>query len=177
MRRVETGVRFVRAQERSRTGNDFIYDVEITDAHGEIVERWEGLKLRAVADIARTSAWPEPLVGPYLERRLEELVPHSPVKVVLDHGGGAARPARSDAAMQRARGDAQHIWRRHDGRPVTTDATGISAAHARDLTLAVAGGDGVGCDLEEVTAKSAAVWTDLLGREDWQLAEIGRAHV
>ena len=170
MRRVETGARLVRAQERSRTGNDFIYDVEITDAHGEIVERWEGLKLRAVADIARTSAWPEPLVGPYLERRLEELVPQSPVKVVLDHGGGAARPARSDAAMQRARGDAQHIWRRPDGRPVTTDATGISAAHARDLTLAVAGGGGVGCDLEEVTAKSAAVWTDLLGREDWQLA-------
>ena len=172
MRRVETGARLVRARERSRVGNDFVYDVEITDANGEVVERWEGLKLRAVANLTRTSAWPEPLIGPYLERRLEELIPQSPVKVVLDHGGQAERPARSDAAIQNALGHTQRIWRRPDGKPVTADAVGVSVAHVRELTLAVATRGGVGCDVEEVTARTGAIWNDLLGREGFHLAEL-----
>src|SRR5439155_1444674 len=55
--RGETGARFVRARERERDGNNFIYDVEITGAGGEVIERWEGLHLRAVEMLARREAW------------------------------------------------------------------------------------------------------------------------
>src|SRR5208283_2351174 len=46
--RNEPGAHFVRAKERLRDGDNFIYDVEVTGAHGELIERWDGLRLRAV---------------------------------------------------------------------------------------------------------------------------------
>jgi enediyne polyketide synthase len=47
----------------------------------------------------------------------------------------------------------------------------VSAAHAGDLTLAVAAVGAVGCDLETVTRRDAEVWRGLLGAERCQLAE------
>ena len=43
IRRHESGARFVRAKERLRDGDNFVYDVEVTDARGEVIERWDGL--------------------------------------------------------------------------------------------------------------------------------------
>jgi len=77
IRRHESGARFVRAKERLRDGNDFVFDVEVTDAAGEVIERWGGLRLRAVEALAAREAWPEALLPPYLERRLEELAPRA----------------------------------------------------------------------------------------------------
>ena len=73
-RRRGTPIRFVRARETQRNGNSFIYDVELADQHGQLIERWEGLHLRAVEGMAPREAWPEPLLAPYLERRLQELI-------------------------------------------------------------------------------------------------------
>lgn len=168
VRRVETGVRFVRAKERRRDGNEFVYDLEVTDTNGEVVERWEGLHLRAVGSIALPGAWPEPLAGPYLERSLEELAPRSPVRVTLEQGG---RTQRSSDAIQHALGQAARVWHRPDGKPVTLETVEVSAAHAGNLTLAVAGSGRLGCDLEEVAARPVEVWRDLLGDREFQLAQ------
>src|SRR5205085_947872 len=65
------------------------------------------------------------------------------------------------------------IMRRPDGSPEVVgcpDVT-VSAAHAGDLTLAVAGEGRLACDLEPVTARPAALWRDLLGPERLTLAE------
>ena len=40
------------ARERSRDGDEFVYDIELITADGGLRERWEGLKLRAVDRIA-----------------------------------------------------------------------------------------------------------------------------
>ena len=51
----------------------------------------------------------------------------------------------------------------------------VSAAHAADLTLAVAGAEKsgpIGCDVEPVTARTAEVWGDLLGAERFKLADV-----
>ena len=169
--RTEPGVRFVRAKERVREGNNFTYDVEVTDAGGSVVERWTGLHLRAVEEIPVREAWPEALLAPYLERRLEEMAGHANVAVALDRGVKELCSANSDEAIQQALGRTERIWRRPDGKPVTLDAGGISAAHCCGLTFAVAGTDGVACDLEEVTARSSAVWCGLLSEERFKLAE------
>ena len=163
----DPGSRLVRAKERLRNGNEFVYDLEVTNGTGEVMERWEGLKLRAVGAVAAPEAWPEPLVGPYVERRLEELMPELPVKVALVIGG---RRGHSDKAIRRALGNPERIWRRPDGKPLTLAGLNVSAAHAFDLTLAVAAASQVGCDLEEVTARPGVVWSDLLGADDYQLA-------
>jgi enediyne polyketide synthase len=168
----DPGAHFVRAKERSRDGNNFVYDVEVTDARGEVIERWDGLRLRAVEVMGAPEAWPDALLGPYLERRLEELADAgTPVKVALERGLREKRPARSDAVIQQALGRPARIWRRPDGKPVFDGEEGISAAHALDFTFAVASAGGTACDLEEVAARTDAVWCDLLGKEKFKLAE------
>jgi enediyne polyketide synthase len=163
--RAEPGTRFARAKERQRDGGNFIYDLEVTDANGEVIECWSGLHLRAVAELPARGAWPEALLAPYLERRLEELVEGAQVSVALE------RRAGSDALMQQALGRPEKIWRRPDGKPVIVGDEGVSAAHARELTLAVASAAGAACDLEAVVPRSDEVWRELLGEERFKLAE------
>jgi enediyne polyketide synthase len=163
--RAGPGTRFARAKERKRDGSNFIYDLEVTDANGEVIECWSGLHLRAVAELPARGAWPEALLAPYLERRLEELVESAPVSVAFE------RHAGSDALMQQALVRPEKIWRRPDGKPVIVGDEGVSAAHAREFTLAVAGEAGAACDLEAVVPRSDGVWRELLGEERFKLAE------
>jgi enediyne polyketide synthase len=137
-----------------------------------VIERWDGLRLCAVEVLASREAWPDALVAAYLERRLEELVDAGqPVRIIFERGLREERPVNSDAAIQQALGKKARIWRRPDGKPVFVGEEDISAAHADGFTLAVAGAAGVACDLEEVATRSDVVWGDLLGEENFKLAE------
>jgi enediyne polyketide synthase len=180
------GKRFVRARERFRQGNTFVYDFEVSDTNGKVVERWSGLELRAVENLTRAGAWPRALVGPYLQRRLEELVASPCVRVAVEHTGAVRGSARqfdttlflstgaramgSDAAMANALGKPARIWRRPDGKPVTWERGGISAAHQEALTFAIAGKGEVGCDVEAVIERPETAWLDLLGKDRLELA-------
>jgi enediyne polyketide synthase len=169
--RVESGPRIVRARERSHEGNSFIYDLQVTNLRGELLEHWDGLRLRAVEDLARPEFWPPVLLGPYLERRLEELVPGSSVAVVAESRAFPERSAGSQTALRQALGQMERIFRRSDGKRVTLKHEGLSAAHARHLTLAVAGAGIVACDVEEVAARADTVWDGLLGSDRFKMAE------
>jgi enediyne polyketide synthase len=170
--RNESGARFVRAKQRLRNGDDFVYDVEITDAIGEVIERWAGLRFHAVEALVSREAWPLALLSPYLERRLEELADvGAPVKVALQRVLREQRPASSDEVIRQALGKTASVWRRPDGKPILFGEEDISAAHTDDLTLAVAHTGGAGCDLAEVTGRTDVVWRDLLGEEKFRLAE------
>ena len=138
------------ARERSRDGDEFVYDLELVTAGVELRERWEGLRLRAVDRIAPPEAWTAALLAPYVERRLQELLPGSAVRISLG--------ADSDAGLHH----------RPDGAP----EGGISRSHAGDLVLAVTGDGRIGCDLEPVAERPEEVWRDLLGAERWRLAEL-----
>jgi enediyne polyketide synthase len=158
------GPHFVRAKERKRDGSNFIYDLEVTDEGGAVIECWSGLRLRAVAEMPQREAWPEALLAAYLERRLEELTQGAQVSVAFE------RRMSSDTLMQQALGRPLNIWRRPDGKPMTNDHENVSASHSNDLTLAVAGGAGAACDLEMVVSRSDREWRDLLGGERFKLA-------
>jgi enediyne polyketide synthase len=177
LRNVGQQPRIVRARERLREGNNFTYDVEVTDLAGDVIERWDGLRLRAVERIAPWEAWPETLLGPYLERRLEELGNGARVGVAFERGSGRSRTPRarrigrkSDLVMQRALGAPDPIWWRPDGKPVVADQRTVSAAHTDEFTLGVAGEGRLACDLEPVVARTDAAWRDLLGPERFKLA-------
>jgi enediyne polyketide synthase len=163
---------FVHARERAREKDTFTYDVEVLRADGYVQERWEGLQLRIVSNTTPQAVWVEPLLGPYIERRVPELIPGATVAVTVERDAGAERRARSDWAMQRALGETVPVWRRPDGKPEVTDSRAVSAAHVGDLTLAVAGSRPVGCDVESVNARPTAVWQDLLGQERFTLAAV-----
>jgi enediyne polyketide synthase len=136
------------ARERSRDGDDFVYDLEILDALGGVRERWEGLRLHAVQKIDPPESWRAALLAPYLERRLEEILPGRRVHVTLGQGSNG-------------------LHHRPDGKPDRQ----ISRSHAGDLILEVTAEGRLGCDLEPVSERSEQVWRDLLG-DGFALAEL-----
>jgi enediyne polyketide synthase len=157
------------AVERDRVGDTYIYDVAVRTADGQVVERWEGLRLRAVRKSDGRGPWVPPLLGPYLERMLGDLVGARLAVAVEPDGTGegndaAARRQRTALAAARALGRPVEIRYRPDGRPEVDGGPAVWAAHGAGLTLCVAGPGVVGCDMEAVARRPEARWRDLLGR-------------
>jgi enediyne polyketide synthase len=160
------------ASERGRDGDTYTYDIALRTADGEVVERWEGLRLRAVRRTGGHGPWVAPLLGPYLERALGDLGA-APVAVAVepdrvDVTGGeedylALCRARTALAAGRAFGHPVTLRYRPDGRPEVRDGYTVSAAHGAGLTLCAVAPGAVGCDLEAVQQRPEDVWRDLLG--------------
>jgi enediyne polyketide synthase len=156
----------VRAQERDRVDNAFIYDVDIVDADGRVIEQWRGLRLQPVGKAQAAGGLAAPLLGPYLERRVQEAIPCWRAAIVVDES------EESELAMRRAIGSKETILRRADGKPeIAGGAWSVSATHCGALLLAVGGCDPVCCDAEEVIGRTQRVWRDLLGSERYAIAE------
>ena len=167
----QTDALFVRAEEKERLANGFVYDVELTDAEGQVRERWERLYLRAVSGTDFNGPWPEGLLTPYVERCLLELVPDASVSVTFETDPSSNRRDRSTRAIESALGSVGVIHRA-DGRPTARDGRDVSASHCGDLTMAIAGNATVACDLELVARRSPEIWSDMLGVERFKLAEV-----
>jgi len=161
----------VHAQERERFANGFVYDVELTDTGGRVRERWERLHLRAISGTDFNGPWPEGLLTPYVERCLLELVPKARVSIAFEHDRASERRDRSTRAIESLLG-AGCVIRLATGKPEACDGRNVSASHCGNLTMAVAGRAPVGCDLELVTTRTPAIWSDILGAERFALAEV-----
>ena len=163
----------VHARERSHVGDRFVYDLEIAGADGQVRERWEGLELKTMSLTPRAGSWPVPLLGPYLERRVAELIPGSALCVALAANGHDPRGRSSEQVMSLAVGRALAVCKTPNGKPevAAEPAVSISASHAGALTLAIGGHGSVGCDLASVVARSDMQWRDLLGPGRFGLAE------
>jgi enediyne polyketide synthase len=117
--------------------------------------------------------WTPVLLGPFLQRRLDQLLGASVAVAVEPHSG--TRPD-SAAVLSRALGRPVRLLRRPDGRPelvdnsdvdsrlaVVDNGLAVSVAHAATISLAVAGTGVVACDVEAVTPRDRSTWADLLG--------------
>lgn len=162
----------IHAKERWHEGALYLYDFEVRDADGRLHERWDGLLLRAVEKNRHQGPWHPVLFGPYVERRMEELVPGAGLSVAFGEAGTLDRTERSNGLMVEVLGDSGEIVRRSDGKPETNGRLNVSASHAGDLTLAVAGVGPMGCDLEPVAPHDPDTWKDLLGEDRLKLAEL-----
>jgi enediyne polyketide synthase len=150
----------IHAVERLRDGDDFIYDLEIRDEHGQTCERWEGLHLYAVAPTRSSRPLALPLLSPYLKRMLNEFMPNSGIQVLLN------KEDNSSEALQQLIGGEARITHRPDGKPEITgssESPHISISHCCDLTLILLAKHGAGCDLERVAGQNAEDWKNLLG--------------
>lgn len=167
----QSGELIVRAQERERFANGFVYDVELSDTDGHVRERWERLHLRAMNGTDFKGPWPEGLLTPYVERCLLEFIPGANISIAFERDQKSDRRDRSTRAIERALG-AGCVIRRANGKPEACDGRGVSASHSGELTMAVAAHGLVGCDLELVGSRPSGIWSDLLGVERFKLAEI-----
>lgn len=160
------------ARERTHEGGLFTYDLEVRDADGCLLEAWSGLRLKTLKPKSSRGDLAGPLVGVAIERAMRDLLPGSEVTVVIEPGSDDDRRTRRNRAMHRALGKDVEILRRPDGRPETAAGDRVSLSHSGNLTLAVAGDDQLGCDLEAVTARADSLWQDLLGYEHYKLARV-----
>ncbi|HST54098.1 MAG TPA: SDR family NAD(P)-dependent oxidoreductase [Pyrinomonadaceae bacterium] len=177
--RQTTGDCVVNALERAFDGQTFTYDVEVKGPDGILWERWSGLRLRVIDGAAFQGPWAAPLVGPYVERRVRELIPSFAVSVAVERDASVGeRRLRSDRSIRRLLGRNVKLTRRPDGKPeLRLDGTPelssrqhVSVSHCHDLTLAVVGGRTLACDVEAVETRDISMWRDLLGPEPFALA-------
>jgi enediyne polyketide synthase len=159
------GPRYVHARERTASGSLLVYDLDVTDAAGAPVERWEGLQLQVVGATAHKLPWVAPLLGPYLERKVREMAPGAQISIAMGQNGSSRH------AIEQALGFRTNVSHRPDGKP-EVNGHRVSASYAGDVVGAVAGASAAGCDLESVASRTPAVWRDLLGPERFALAEI-----
>jgi enediyne polyketide synthase len=159
------------AAERSRDGDTYVYDIAVRAPDGTVVERWDGLRLRAVRKSDGDRSWPPALLGPFLQRRLDDLL-GVPLAVSVEPGLDSDRRGHTAIAVGRALGRAIEPRYRPDGRPELPDGGQVTAAHGAGVTLAVVGRSPVGCDVEPVVPRTAEAWADLLGSHETLVALI-----
>jgi enediyne polyketide synthase len=149
------------ARERHRHGDSFVYDLDILGADGTLRERWRGLELRAVGGLAPPAAWSAALLAPYLERRLQELLPDLRLRVALEPASRHS-PAVGDAPAFPAAGGA-----------VAAGGPPVASSRAAGLVLAVRGeapGGLLGCGLAPLGERPPAAWREPLDGERLALA-------
>ncbi|MFD3659485.1 SDR family NAD(P)-dependent oxidoreductase [Streptomyces sp. NPDC058659] len=170
-----TGRVVLHAAERSRDGDTYVYDLDVRDEHGTITERWTGLTLRAVRKLDGFGPWEPALLGPYLERRLDALLP-VPVRIAVHPGADGAdgdletRRARTAHTLGQALGHPVTLRHRPDGRPEVDGGPYVSSSHGAGVTLAVAGEWPLACDVQHVEDRGPEEWEALLGTGGLALA-------
>src|SRR5205807_8790733 len=95
------------ARERLQDGDTYIYDVDVLDPTGRVVERWQGLTLRAVRKKDGSGPWVPAMLSGYLERALERVIGGSRAVIVEpdpEPGTPADRRAQTQLAASRALG-------------------------------------------------------------------------
>ncbi|WP_335936534.1 type I polyketide synthase [Streptomyces sp. PTD5-9] len=167
------------AVERSRDGDVYVYDIVVRDADGTPVERWDGLTLHAVRKTDGAGPWVAPLLGPYLERALEEVTGARVAVAVHPHGGQPAgsvgeRRAHTRIAAAQAAGAPVTVRHRPDGRPELDSGRRLSASHGLGVTLAAVADTAVACDIEAVCMRTAEEWDALLGEHAAAAALVAR---
>jgi enediyne polyketide synthase len=173
-----TGQVILHAAERNRDGDTYTYDLDVCTEDGRILERWEGLRLQAVRKTDGRGPWIPALLGPFLERQAAELT-ESDVRCAVepDPPSGAdgrdARRRQTKIAVGRMMGRPTLVTHRGDGKPqIADEGIAISASHGAGVTLAVAGSDRVGCDVERIEERTPEDWRALLTAEQFALAEL-----
>jgi enediyne polyketide synthase len=166
------------ATERRQDGDTFVYDVDIRAPGGRLLERWSGLRLRAVRRGDGAGPWHPVLLGPYLERHLAGRLP-APVRCVVEpdaspgSGNRDSRRRQTSLAVSRLLGHPATVLYRADGRPEVAGCdVAISASHGAGVTFAVAGGPRLAGDVEVARDRPERDWRALLGAD---LAALGAA--
>jgi enediyne polyketide synthase len=153
------------ARERTQDGDSYIYDIDVLEPAGRVIERWQGLTLRAVRKKDSSGPWVPAMLSGYLERELERVLGGNRAVVVEpdpEPGTRTDHRTQTETAAGRALGRPVTVRHRPDGKPELDDAT-ISASHGAGVSLVVTGQGKLGCDVETVTHRTEEDWTGLLG--------------
>jgi enediyne polyketide synthase len=153
-----------RATERSWDGDTYVYDIALRDAAGTVVERWEGLRLRAVRKLDGSGPWHPVLLGSYLERAMHDRL-GSAIAVAVEPAPTGPCRSTTTVAVGRALGGPVEVRYSEDGQPRVPGKRKVSASSAAGLALCVAATGQVGCAVAGVVNQTAQGWADRLGSQ------------
>jgi enediyne polyketide synthase len=155
--RPPSGVCGVSAVERHHDNAEYVYDVDLHTLDGEILARWQGLRLRAVGPREWPGPLPASLAGPWLSRWLGESDVAQRVELVAapgDRAGGASAELAARLTGGAATHDPAGALRVPDGH--------ASASYADGHVLLALAAHPVGVDWERSS------------REEWPLGDHGQ---
>jgi len=153
----------VSAIQIRQDGNLYHYNVTISREDGAVLERWSGLRLRSVREVAMKN-WTSAMVRPYFERSLEDNYGLRAIEVTLRIGCSTTDLTFSLLP------EGEPMLRMPNGKPVTRSRMHLSVSHDQDLSCAVTSISPVGCDIETVQPRNQELWLDLLGSSRFALA-------
>jgi enediyne polyketide synthase len=110
--------------------------------------------------------WAPPLLGPYLERALGDLLAADVAVAVEPHAAEFRHQDRrryTALAAGRAIGASAEVHYRPDGRPELAGGPTISASHGGGVTAAVVGAGTLAIDVESAVERGSEEWAGLLG--------------
>ena len=160
----------VTGRETWSDGNEFVFDIDVHDDRGVLVERWVGLRLRrlkSTPSMARGDSRhgvPAFLLATLAERLLQVHAPGVAVCTGMDALGGR-RAQRRSRALTNATESHSPLSHDRNGAP-QLDGRHVSVTHGENLSLVVVSGDcPVACDLQALPAYGDGEWHDILGPE------------
>ena len=162
----------VSARQISSDGRRYVFDIQVCDPAGEIVERWAGLELLRSSAAAPPEAMrvlPRELLQPLVARLATDVlgVRDATAGVVF----GEARHTRSSAALSQALGIPVEARRNGDG-AICVDGAFVSTSHAEEVTVALARTVGpIAVDFEFKPDYRIEDWRLMLGGERSKFAE------
>ena len=156
------------AQEISHQHNEFIFDLELINQHGQRREVWRGLKLKKIAPKLHPH-WFTELLPVYLQRQLEAIKGQR-INVALLNDKKLDRKQRGILAIRNSIGMSVDVCYSSVGKPEVKGYQ-VSVAHCNNLSLAVSAKKTVSCDIEPVTQRNNDFWLAALGVQGINLAE------
>lgn len=108
-RPVRGGTVVVKAYETAHDADGYRYELTVEDPGGTLLETWHGLRLKDVGPLPRTAPWPAELLGPYLARSLDRLLPDARTDLAIGgqydgDEGHAHRPGAPDKLLAGEKG-------------------------------------------------------------------------
>lgn len=158
------------AREREASDQEHVFDFDVVDSSGTLLERWEGLRLRVMG------AGPEriapALLAPHLQRRVRDWCDVGDLRMTVEIGG--TRVQRRARGVRRLLGPDVVVRGRGDGRPEVSTGALVSVTHSGDLTMVATAPGPVGVDLvrRDADGVDSVPWDDLLGADGTALAEV-----
>lgn len=163
---------WMRAVETRRDGSLYTYDIDLLDSDGACLERWRGLRLRAVVPRDHATVTNPVLVGPLVSRVAEDSIEANLELLVLPDEALDVTEGESALETRRDRtarvtgwllGEPAKINYRPDGKPelVGESAARMSASHSGGFTAVALSDLGISCDLQILT--DCQDWDALLG--------------
>ncbi len=145
--RDRAGTVVVHAHETAHDADGYRYDLRVEDLAGTVLETWDGLRLKDVGPLPRDprAPWPEELLGPYLTRSLDRLLPEAETETEAGTRTGSGIDLLAT-----------------DGR-LPAGAGFVSTAHLRDRALVAVADRPVAVDWAPVADRLPDHWRALLG--------------